>query len=323
MTKNKVLITSIFILFFSISLFAQLQLPQVSPRAVVMQQIGLSEVRINYGRPAVNDREVWGSLVPYKLTTFPFGAGNPAPWRAGANENTTVSFTHDAVVNGKPIKAGTYGFHIIPYENKDWVLIFSNDNQAWGSFFYDESHDALRVTTKPVDAGFIERLEYGFDEITNNSVRAYLHWEKKKVPFTVEFDATNIALKDIEAQLTGISGFNWQAWNQAAVWGFQSGNLEHAEKWVRKSIALNENATNRNMLGYVLKSQGKNDQALAVFKENVENYPTNWNVYDSYGEMLKDIGNTEEAIDYYKKAMEMAPDQQKTRIQGILDELKS
>lgn len=311
------------ILFISaVTISAQISTPRVSPQAEVMQQIGLSQISINYSRPAVNGREIWGKLVPYGLTTFQFGNGNPAPWRAGANENTTVSFTNDVLINGKKLKAGTYGLHLIVNENSDWVFIFSNDNQAWGSFFYNKENDALRIEAKPEEAAFTEWLQYGFDQIKPNSTRAYLQWEKKRVGFTCEFDVQNIALKSIRAELTGAPGFGWQNWNQAAFYCLQNNiNLEEAEQWVRKSISLNQNANNDNLLGYLLKARNMDEEALAVFKENVEKYPDNWNVYDSYGEALNSKGDKEGAREYYQKALEMAPQNQKQRIQGILENI--
>jgi hypothetical protein len=326
--KHNPRIISLLVLLILITLnngYAQnIQTARVSPQAEVKQQIGISTVTINYSRPAVNGREVWGSLVPYGLTTFGFGAGNPAPWRAGANENNTVTFSHDTKVNGKVLKAGIYGLHLIVNEKEDWVWIFSKDNQAWGSFFYDEKNDAIRVSAKPEDAPMTEWLTYGFDQITRNSAKAFLQWEKKRVGFIFEFPVHELTMKSINDQLTSVLGFSWQAFQGAAVYTFQSNkDLEQGEKWIRRSIAMNENANNRNMLGYMLKAQNKMDEAMKVFKENIEKYPTNWNVYDSYGEALNDNGDKNSAIKYFKKALEMAPQGQKERIEGILEKLKS
>ena len=318
-----------FVLIISFVLVQQsnaqnLTTPRVSPQAEVTQTIGISKITINYSRPAVNDRQIWGNVVQYGMITVPFGNGKPHPWRAGANENTTVTFTDDVKINGEPLKAGTYGLHLLVNENEDWVFIFSKDTRAWGSYFYEESNDALRVNVTPEEASFKERLVYGFDEITSNSAQAYLHWEKVKVGFTCEFDVTSLAIKGIKDQLTGLPGFNWQAWQQAAFYCLQSNsNLDEGEEWIRRSIALNENANNRNLLGYVLAARDKNDEAMKVFRENVEMYPENWNVYDSLGEALNNAGDTEGAIEYYEKAFEMAPQNQKPRIEGILTNLKS
>ncbi len=321
---KRITVSLFLILMLSVTLQAQqLATPRVSPQAEVTQQIGLSRITINYSRPAVNGREVWGKLVPYGLTTFQFGNGNPAPWRAGADENTTITFTDDVLINGNKLAAGTYGLHLIVNKDKDWTFIFSKDSQAWGSFFYDKNHDALRVDVKPEDAPVTEWLQYGFDSLTGKSTQAYLQWAEKKAGFTCEFDANEIALTSIRSQLTGIAGFGWQSWQQAAFYCLQNNiNLEEAEQWVKKSISLNDNVNNNNLLGYVVMAQGKNDEALEMFKENLAKYPDNWNVYDSYAEALKNTGDIDGSKEYYMKAMDMAPENQKPRIKKIIENIE-
>ena len=304
--------------------FAQLKTPRVSPYSSVTQRIGLTDVTVNYHRPAVKEREVWGKLVPYGFAPpGPVGNGKPFPWRAGANENTTISFTDDVMIEGKPLPAGTYGLHMIPAEG-DWTIAFSKNSSSWGSFFYDENEDALRVTVKPQKAEHEEWLEYGFNDLTKNSAVAYLHWEKMKVPFKVEVNTDEIAINYFKNQLRGQLGFNWQNWNQAAFYCLQNNlHLDLGIEWVDKSISMNENATNRNLKAYLLMAQNKKDECLAMFKENVEKYPNNWNVYDSMGEAYSKYGQKDEAIKFYKTALTMAPDGQKSRIEGILENISN
>ena len=149
-----------------------------SPAAQITQRIGLYDVKITYARPGVKGREIWNTdLVPYD--------GKPRPWRAGANENTVMEFESDVIIEGKPLKAGKYGFHIIPTETK-WTLIWSNDSASWGSFTYKKENDALRVEVTPAAAPMEEWLRYGFDDLTATSAVGYLAWEKKKISFKVE-----------------------------------------------------------------------------------------------------------------------------------------
>jgi tetratricopeptide (TPR) repeat protein len=316
------LILLIITVFFCNTLSAQLIVtPQVSPAAVIKQEIGLSWVKISYHRPGVKGREIWGKLVPYGLTTSGFGAGNPMPWRAGANENTTITFTDDAKIEGQPIKAGTYGLFMI-VEPEEWTLILSSNSTSWGSFYYDKNEDILRVKLKPQTAEHREWLEYGFDTITFNSVNAYLHWEKIKVSFNIEFDVDNIVIRNIENQLRNKAGFTWQGWNQAAAYCYRSNTfLDKGEEWINKSISINENETNRNMYGYILLAAGKNDEALDVFKENVKKYPDSWNIKDSLGEAYKTLGDKKNAKKYYEAALKAAPENQKDRIKKTLSEL--
>lgn len=316
-------------LFFTVLLFIfteipaqQLALPRESQAAEVSQTVGLSKITINYSRPAVKGRKIWGELVPYGLAANAFGNEKPMPWRAGANENTTITFSHDVLVNGNELKAGKYGIHMIPEENKEWTIIFSKDHQAWGSFFYEKDNDALRISVKPERTNFIELLTYNYDNIKANSARVYLAWENLLVGFECEFDADAITLESVRTQLTGAGGFNWQNWNQAAVFCLQTGKwLDLGEKWCNKSISLNENSTNRNILGYIYLAQNRTEDALKIFKENVEKFPTDWNVWDSYGEALGTTGRNKEAIEYYKKALEKAPKGQKARIEKAIKDL--
>ncbi len=313
------------ILFLSASsvIEAQLVAPRQSPASEVTQTVGITKITINYSRPAVNDREIWGTLVPYGWQTFQFGSGNPAPWRAGANENTIITFSDDVKIEGKPLAAGTYGLSMLP-EETGFTVIFSNNSTSWGSFFYDETEDALRVKVQAVEAPFKEWLEYGFGEFTNNSTTAYLHWEKKKIPFKIEVDAVDQVVASFEDQLRGQLGFSWQNWSQAAFFCLQNNvHLDKAQTFIETSIQNNQNAANMNLLGYILKARGKTTEALEVFKDNVKNYPNNWNVYDSLGEAYRDGGEKDKAVEYYEKALEMAPQNQQQRIKDILEQIKS
>ena len=127
-----------FALLLAGNTYAQLNVPEGSQRAQVTQRVGTTDITIDYGRPKVNGREIWGKLVPYGFNNLGFGTSTAAPWRSGANVNTTIEFTHDVKIEGKDIKAGKYGFHTAVEENGDVTVIFSKDNGAWGSYFYKE-----------------------------------------------------------------------------------------------------------------------------------------------------------------------------------------
>jgi len=339
------LMGSIFLLFlFTLTLSAQqnLTLPDASQHSVLMQQVGMAEIKIDYHRPGVKGREVWGKLVPFDQV-----------WRAGANENTTISFSKEVIIDGKKVPAGTYGMHMIPTAN-DWTIILSKDYRAWGSFFYKEENDLMRFKVKPQPSEFQEWLLYSFDEVTANSVTASLNWEKLKVPFKIEIDLHKQMLDEMAVQLTGIPGFFWQGWNQAANYCYVNGiELEKGLEWADQSIGINKNVTNSftkavilnalgkkdeasklkaeaftnaqeadvNNLGYQFLGGGKIDDAIEVFKKNTELYPASWNVWDSLAEGYMNKGDKQLAIDYYNKALSMAPEDQHKRINGALAQL--
>ncbi|WP_290664830.1 MULTISPECIES: DUF2911 domain-containing protein [Ignavibacterium] len=148
---------------------------RVSPKAEVMQVVGFTEVRIIYSRPGVKGREIWGGLVPYNQV-----------WRAGANEATKFIFSTDVLIEGKPLKAGSYSFFAIPGKN-EWTLIFNKVADQWGAFEYNETQDALRIKVKPEKSSvFQEWLTYTITRTSDYSAVIRLEWEKLKVPFKIE-----------------------------------------------------------------------------------------------------------------------------------------
>src|SRR5690349_74912 len=317
-----------------------LVLPKQSPRASVGQTIGLTSIAITYDRPAVNGRAIWGALVPFDTV-----------WRAGANENTVISFTSPVKIGGQTLEAGRYGLHMIPTKG-EWTVIFSREANAWGSFSYDAAEDALRITTTPVSDDMHERLSYTFDDPTDSTVVATLRWEKLAVPFAIAVDSRAVVVDSLRQQLRGLARFSWQPWSQAAAWcAANHVNRDEAVTWADQSIGLNENFTNlrvkaalldqrgdkagaaaaaqrslavaneadMNTYGYLLMGQGKVDSAIAIFLRNTKEYPKSWNTYDSLGEAYATKGDKKEAAANYTKALAMVQnDAQKKRIAGVL-----
>lgn len=183
-------ITSVLLVLFlliSTQIFSQSDNVRPSLKASVSQTIGAdTEITINYSRPGVKGRKIWGDLVPYGLSPGnEYSNNKPFPWRAGANENTTIEITGDILVEGEKLPAGKYGIHTISSED-DWIIIFSKVNDIWGSYQYNEENDALRVTVNPVEAPHQEWLLFGFENLAGTTATAFLHWEKLKVPFKIE-----------------------------------------------------------------------------------------------------------------------------------------
>ncbi len=326
------------------SAFAQLNTPRGSQQATVSQRVGISDISITYSRPSVNGREVWGKLVPYGLNNLGFGTSTAAPWRAGANENTIITFTHDAKVEGKAIKAGTYGLHFIVKENNVATLILSSDANAWGSFFYNDDKDVLRADIKTKTVPHKELLTFEFDEVSAKSTVASLVWEKKAFPFKVEVDVTTVVLDEFRAKSNGQTGFQRQNWENMANFSLNNGgDLNEALGWIDKAIAgqffsqktfnnlsikgqiLNKlgktseyaalmdeaagmaNMNQLNTIGYQMLNAKDYERALKYFKLNVANNPKNANVHDSLGEAYKTMGDKKNAIKYLKKSLSLNP----------------
>src|SRR5215471_15197809 len=182
------------VLAVAASVFAQsdLKLPDVSQAAEVKQRIALTDITVNYHRPLVNGRKIWGGLVPYGKV-----------WRTGANENTTIEFSDAVSVEGKPLAKGIYGLHMIPNPDS-WTVIFSKTNTAWGSYSYKQDEDALRVNVKAKPlAEQKEALEFDFENLKPTSTAVTMKWEKLGVPFTVSVNDADQTLQNIRAQLKG------------------------------------------------------------------------------------------------------------------------
>jgi tetratricopeptide (TPR) repeat protein len=350
-----VLLVGIIFTFSLSSLYAQRNVDfiRVSPQATVSQAVGFANVSIDYSRPGVKGRTIYGELVPYGLAPNAFGNGKPMPWRAGANENTTITLSHDAKVNGNALKAGKYSLHMLVHED-EWTVIFNNDTDAWGSFFYEESNDALRFKVKPQTAHMVEWLMYGFENLTLGACDTYLHWGELKVVFTIEFDQHNVTLDHYRKQLTNLQGFNEGAFRGAAQYCANNNvNLEEGLRWIDKALSMNNGQNFNNVAakaglltklgkkdeadkliessiqtateveinayGYQLMVQQNNlDEAIKIFTLNVKRFPDSWNVYDSLGEALNNKGDKAGAKKNYEIAYENAPQNQKARIEGII-----
>lgn len=180
------LVAIAFVTFSTMSM-AQDHEVRKSPKATVSQRIGSdTDVNIDYSRPGVKGRDIWGKLVPYGL--FPgnkYSEEKPFPWRAGANENTTIEFNNDLIIEGKKVAAGKYSVHMIVSKTNIKVML-NKTNDVWGSYTYDASKNVLDVTVTPVASEHTEWLEYTFDDLSENSTTINLRWEKLSIPIEVK-----------------------------------------------------------------------------------------------------------------------------------------
>ncbi len=311
-----------------------------SPAAAISQTIGISTVSINYSRPAVRGREIWGQLVPYSWNKQGFGSGFLAPWRAGANENTVIEFSHDATFAGQMVPAGRYGLFYTINEDNTGEVILSKDTESWGSFFYDPSQDQLRANIKIRSNNMTERLTYDFINIDKNGAELVLNWEKMQFPVKIEFAVDDLVMANAANELKGTTGFTWQGFASAANYSLQNNsNTDMGEQWATQAATLNPNFTTlntqaaflrlngdnetadkveatalsmateleMNAYGYQLLNQGKNDEAIAAFKANTDKYTDSANAWDSLGEAYAISGDEKNAVKAFKKSLSLNP----------------
>src|SRR3954453_13666727 len=232
-----------------------------SPAASITQTIGISTVTVNYSRPSVKNRKIWNSLVPYGYNVQAFGAQYAAPWRAGANENTTIKFSNDATVQGIPVPAGEYGLFFVIYKDNTGELILSKDYKSWGSFWYDSTHDLMRAKIQLRDIPETEMLTYDFINDTKTSAELVLNWERKQFPVKIEFDVDKIVMDNAAEQLKNTVGFSWQGYASAANYALQNNvNLEQAVVWADQAITQNRSFATLSLKANLLKKMGKTEE---------------------------------------------------------------
>lgn len=297
-------VLAILIAFCSLNLvYAQLDLPRGSQMAKVSQRIGITDITIVYSRPSVNDREIWGQLVPYGMNNLGFGTAKESPWRAGANENTIFKTTHDIKIGGKELPAGKYGLHMVINEDNSAKVILTNNHDAWGSYFFEPSDVVLEVDVTTKEIPHVEQLRYEFNEVGATSAVASLNWEKKQIPFKIEVPVTDIVLADIRSKMQNQPGFNRQTWEQAANFALNNGgDLDEAMSWIDAAIAgqffSQKTFNNLAIKAQILMKQGKMDEAVAVMDEAMP-MGTVFQVH-GYGRQLIATGQKDKALEVFK-----------------------
>ncbi len=257
---------------------AQLKLPRVSQHSVVTQTIGLTDVTITYSRPGVKGRPIWGDLVPYDKV-----------WRTGANEATTIVFSRDVTIEGKPLPAGTYSLHTIPGKTS-WTVIFNKKADQWGSYEYKEAEDALRVQVTPSTGPNVEWMEFSFPDVGTDSGKAELAWEKVRVAFKIGTDTTNQALADIRKTLSG-DVKEWNVPYGAASFAFTNNldNKSEAMQWIDKSVGMKETFWNLRLKAQMQEKGGQKKEAIATAEKAVSVGKTDTDAADEVPKLEKQI----------------------------------
>lgn len=343
--KRNILLLSCVVLFSVASTMAQsalLDIPRDSQHATVLQKVGITDIKVNYHRPLVKGRQIWGKVVPYD-----------AVWRAGANENTTISFSDPVNVEGKPLEAGTYGLHMIPGQS-DWIVIFSKNSTSWGAFTYKQDEDALRVTVKPQPAEFHEALAYDFDDVKDDSAVLTLRWEKLAVPVKIGVNTKELVQANLHKQLRGFAQYTWDGWDDAANYLLANKlNMDDALTYCDRSIQVEErfdnlytkskvltaigrkdeadktltaalakaNALQMHSYARQLQIDGQNEKAFAIYRENAKKNPDAWIVHMGLGRMYSAQGDYANAAKEMRVALTGAPEPNKAFLQNFVKRL--
>ncbi len=362
----KAFIFAVYSTLVSASCLAQIMPLTLEPdgdnkKAGVSEQIGIVKIAITYSRPGVKGREgkIWNTpIAHYGFADQGHGTSYSTPWRAGANENTTMSFSHPVKIEGKDLAAGMYGFFIALDETES-TLIFSKINNSWGSFYYDSTQDALRVKVKNemLDKS-VEWLKYEFTDETTNAAVIAMSWEKRRIPFKVEVDIQRLQIESFKAELRTtrpfydfISAANYcmrnnieleqaLAWMDRAIYfrimgvkNFQTlstkaailmqmGRMEEAKKLMEEATPMGTVAE-VHQYGRTLLTAKQVDEALKVFRANYDKFPDVFTTNVGLGRAFSAKGDYKKALEYMKAALPQAPNElNKNSVAAMIQKLE-
>lgn len=362
----KNIILTLALLLPCIAFSQALRIPNdINYRSTVGRNLGPLNITVHYGSPGVKGREgkIWGTEVaPYGYNVLGFGSNMPSPWRAGADEATTITLSHDALVNGRQLPAGKYALFMALYPDSITV-IFNKNHDGWGSYFYNKDMDALHVNTRQqkTNSAMLERLEYRFENQTPNAVDLALHWENWKIPVTISIDRKALTLQDIQRQMSGHLGFDVPSLQAAADWSLQNDvNYEQALNWINSATnpalgglnsfaalstqaglleklgrkkqsdsvmdAAMQNATvfELHRYGRQLLAQQKTSEALKVFTGNYNKHKGAWPTHVGMMRGYSASGDLKKALEHARLALPQAPDEQNKKVlQDAITQLSS
>lgn len=243
-------------LFSGLSVFAQLDIPQRSPKASVSYRVGLTDVTVNYSSPAVGKRAIWGYLVPFDKI-----------WRAGANEATNITFGTDVKIGDVTLFRGKYAFFLIPKNGPTWTAVFNSEFDQWGTYKYSEKKDMVRIEVK-VDqlVKTVERLKYEIEEVSIEQGALVLEWERKRVTIPFSMETIKMANANIESGLRNAKEEDkWWMYAEAAEFLLMNnGDLEKALNYAEESIKLKPQVWNYWVKAQILGKRGDAKGAVAA-----------------------------------------------------------
>lgn len=221
--------------------------PMLSQRAVITQRIGLTDITVTYHRPSVRGRTIWGELVPYNEL-----------WRAGANEATTISFSDNVTINGHLLKGGTYSFFVKPTQTR-WQVIFNSNARQWGTYFLDKSKNVLAFNVSPYIVPHQEWLLYDFSDLTINSAKLELRWEKLAIRFSIRVNTSKKMEKMNESYVLKASE---QLAGAALTYLEHHKNLDTALADINRAIVIHSSFENWNIKAKILGELKRYNEAV-------------------------------------------------------------
>ena len=236
-----------------------------SPRASISQTVGITRIEVDYGRPAVRGRKIWGGVIPFHSKEPDV---RQFPWRAGANENTTISFNTAVSINGTEVAAGTYGLHMYVYEDGEVNVMLSSNYASWGSFYFDKEEVVANISASRATHEFEERLSFDFNDLEAESVVLSLNWENEHIPLTIEIDVKGTTLRHLRQEMQSLHMINAIGPLEAATWClYNDTNLVEALQWVNYSISFDRMFSNLKVKSQILYVLDRDEEAEEAMKE--------------------------------------------------------
>lgn len=316
-----------------------------SPKASISQTIGITEVEVGYSRPSVRDRKVWGGLIPFQTK-----GDEGLPWRAGANENTTLSLSTAAKINGTSVAAGTYGVHMYVYEDGEVSVMLSSNSASWGSYYYDKEEVVATLKTERTPCDFEEYLRFDFSDFGSGTAVLSLAWAEERIPLKIQVDVKGTTLTHLQSEMQSRHMINAIGPLEAATWCLQNDtNLVQALQWANYSISFNkmfENVKVKSQLlraldkqeeadealeeamplasvsdlywyGLELAGKGEMEQAMKVANHSLKGNKTDWTANFGMARVYSAQGDLKKALYYVKKAEKYCePERSKTYLEG-------
>jgi hypothetical protein len=323
---------------------AILNLPRASQHARITQRVGITDITIDYHRPLVGGRKIFGGVQAYGEV-----------WRAGANDNATIEFSDPVTIDGHAIPNGVYGVHMIP-DRDSWTVILSRNATSWGSFTYDQSEDALRVIVKPERIANQEALTFTFDDPKVDSTLVTMRWEQVAVQFAIGVNTSEIVEHNLRHQLRGRAQFEWQPWTEAANYLLANGlsaeqALADAERAIEiedrfesemtralaltalrrtdlaratrdKAVSLG-NQSQVHDFARSLQAQGRQAEALELFALNIRKEPGSWVAHNEGARIAVAHADFQTALREMKLAVTSSPERLKGQHADLVRRLEN